>query len=136
MNLLVRGCPGVLLSSKFVNLNSLLLQRLQQLLVLTMLLQVVAELLLFLAHLDQLLVSQVRIADWAAGAHGTGARSKLLRLQLILTLRSRVEHAFIHGTVDPATRRGIKHRAIQGQILVRYGRAYTTVCVPCSSLIV
>ena len=69
-----------------------------------MLLQVVAELLLFLAHLDQLLVPQVRVADGTTGAHGTGAHWHLLSLQLAFALRSGVEHAFIHGTVDPATR--------------------------------
>ena len=130
------GCPGhVLLSGELVSLNSLLLQRLQQLLVLTMLLQVVAELLLFLAHLDQLLVSQVRIADWTAGAHGTGADWHPLRLQLAFALRCGVQHAFIHGTLYPSTRRG-EQRAIQSQILVRCGRASATVCVPCSRLVV
>ena len=131
----VGGPSHVLLSGKLVSLNSLLLQRLQQLLVLTMLLQVVAELLLFLAHLDQLLVSQVRIADRTAGAHGTGAHWQPLRLQLAFALGSGVQHAFIHGTVHPATRRG-EHRAIQSQISVRCGRASTSVCVPCSRLVV
>ena len=130
------GCPGhVLLGGKLVSLDSLLLQRLQQLLILTMLLQVIAELLLFLAHLDQLLVPQVRIADWTAGAHGSGAHWQPLRLQLTFTLCRGIEHAFVHGTLYPATRRG-EHRAIQSQILVRCGRASTTVCVPCSRLVV
>ena len=129
-------CPSyVLLSGELVSLNSLLLQRLQQLLILTMLLQVIAELLLFLAHLDQLLVPQVRIADWTAGAHGSGAHWQPLRLQLTFTLCRGIEHAFVHGTLYPATRRG-EHRAIQSQILVRCGRASTTVCVPCSRLVV
>ena len=56
-----------------IGLLCLLLQRLKQLLVLSVLLEVVAELLLFLAHLYQLLVSQVGIAHGSACAHSSGA---------------------------------------------------------------
>ena len=69
-----------------MSLSGLFLERFKQLLILTVLLEVVTELLLFLADLHKLLVAQVCIANGTIGIHGLARNdSSGLLLMMLLT---------------------------------------------------